>query len=387
MRRENCYDQPIFLFVFHQKCDHDDDKFFIDIAVANSLPQVVLENASRLLYLHKLDCIRANLDIVNDADNGSVCMLHMLVSPFEAGNLNNESQKKLMQELKRTKWLDPVVMDLAFERYPWLGLDRSEIIAGLSSLLHPILSKENSFAYSQGNIFDTVSHSRNIKFSSMIADLFLQQFDPSSSLSGPKFEEVHEYIQKKILSDVEDTGAQTVLLKMLDIVTKTLKTNVFLENRYGLSLRLHSSIMMASKDFSEYPYGVIFSYGRRFKGFHVRFQDIARGGLRIVSPSSPEVHALESARQYDECYSLALAQDLKNKDIPEGGSKGVLLIDTHGLSKQGQNFVMRKSVKGFCDSMLDLVVASNETRSNIVDLFGKKEILFLGPDEQVSRYM
>ena len=35
----------------------------------------------------------------------------------------------------------------------------------------------------------------------------------------------------------------------------------------------------------------------------------------------------ESARHYREAYSLAFAQQLKNKDIPEGGSKGVLLIE------------------------------------------------------------
>lgn len=29
----------------------------------------------------------------------------------------------------------------------------------------------------------------------------------------------------------------------------------------------------------------------------------------------------ESARQFDEAYGLAFAQQLKNKDIPEGGSK------------------------------------------------------------------
>lgn len=35
------------------------------------------------------------------------------------------------------------------------------------------------------------------------------------------------------------------------------------------------------------------------------------------------------------------------------------------------------------DSILDLIVETDETRENVVDLFGKKETLFLGPDEQV----
>jgi glutamate dehydrogenase len=105
--------------------------------------------------------------------------------------------------------------------------------------------------------------------------------------------------------------------------------------------------------------------------------------LRLVTPRSQELYALESARQYDECYGLALAQQLKNKDIPEGGSKAVALINTLGLSESARNFVMRKSVKAFADTVLDLIVQTDETRDNIVDLLGKKEVLYLGPDEQV----
>ena len=337
-----------------------------------------------MLYSHKLDVIRSNFDVVNDGENGKVCILHMHVSPFGEGSLEHNLPNKFTNELKRTKWLDPIVMDLVFERYLWLGLDRAEVIGALSSLLHPIMSKRNPFAYSKANIVDVVTQSRNIKHSSLIADLFLQRFAPLNGMSDQRFGEVCDCIQTAVTTDVEDIIAQTVLLKMLEIVKSSLKTNVYLENRYGLCLRLRPNVMMSESDGNELPYGVIFSYGRRFQAFHVRFDDISRGGLRLVTPTSPEAHALESARHYDECYSLALAQQLKNKDIPEGGSKGVVLIDTNGLSKQGQQFVMRKSVKAFTDTLLDLVVNNDETSSSILDFFGKKEILFLGPDEQVS---
>ncbi len=133
----------------------------------------------------------------------------------------------------------------------------------------------------------------------------------------------------------------------------------------------------------ELPYGVIFVHGRRFNGFHVRFRDIARGGLRLVTPHTPEQLALESARQYDECYGLAFAQQLKNKDIPEGGSKAVCLIAQSEFSDLGKKFIMRKSVKAFTDSLLDLIVDTPETREAVVDFLGKKEVLYLGPDEQV----
>ena len=44
---------------------------------------------------------------------------------------------------------------------------------------------------------------------------------------------------------------------------------------------------------------------------------------------------------------------------------------------------MRKAVKAMTDSMLDLIVDTEYTRENLVDFWGKKEVLYLGPDEQV----
>ena len=103
----------------------------------------------------------------------------------------------------------------------------------------------------------------------------------------------------------------------------------------------------------------------------------------MVTPASAEQWALESTRHYDECYGLAWAQQLKNKDIPEGGSKAVALINVQGLSDDGKFFVMRKSVKAMTDAILDLIVNTEYTQEYMVDYCGKKEVLYLGPDEQV----
>ena len=190
-------------------------------------------------------------------------------------------------------------------------------------------------------------------------------------------------LREKIDSEVVDRSANTLLHKMVEAVNHTYRTNVYMENRYALSLRLDPAIMQ-SDNHEASPYGVVFAHGRRFNGYHVRFRDISRGGMRIVTPASPEQLALESGRHYDECYGLSFAQQMKNKDIPEGGSKCVALVDTVGMSQQNKNFVMRKSVKAFSDSMLDLIVDTPETQSDVLDYYGKPEVLYLGPDEQVS---
>jgi glutamate dehydrogenase len=53
----------------------------------------------------------------------------------------------------------------------------------------------------------------------------------------------------------------------------------------------------------------------------VRFRDVSRGGCRLVLPPNSQAYQVESKRHFQECFQLAWAQQLKNKDIPEGGSK------------------------------------------------------------------
>lgn len=113
----------------------------------------------------------------------------------------------------------------------------------------------------------------------------------------------------------------------------------------------------------EPPYAVFFVRGRGYQGFHVRFQDVARGGLRLVCPRSLEAHGAESERLFDEAYGLARAQHLKNKDIPEGGAKAVVLVVPGGdATFAGQTFA---------DTLLDLTL-------------GSSELIYLGPDENVT---
>lgn len=338
-----------------------------------------------MLFQHKFDVVRSHLDIISDDDNGTVCMLRLLVTSMddESPDITHSTIKVLTNELKRTKWLDPKTMDLVFNRYKWIGLPKGEVVTAFCALLHPIMTKVNPFAYSMGNIFDTMTNERYIKYSASIAQLFLDKFNPDKIVERSTIEENCSKIAATICDEVEDTVAKELLLKMVDIVNHTLKTNVYVENRYSLGLRLDPRIMEQNLSQREIPYGAMFVHGRRFNAFHVRFRDIARGGMRLVTPSSHEQHALESARQYDECYDLAFSQQLKNKDIPEGGSKAVNLIDCHGLSNEAKQFVMRKSVKAFVNTIFDLIIDNNDLPKS-PDYLGTKEIIYLGPDEQVS---
>jgi len=389
-------------------------QYWLDVAMANSLPQVALEHTCRLLVAQGFDVERARLDVIPDSDNGSVTMLRLLLHPVDQNEntafSNNttdthvvENDKKfnrLQSNLKRMKWLDDTTMKLVFEDEPWLGVKRGEIITAMCNLLHPILltkaanrdAKNNAYGgniqfYSKHNILQTVTHPRSIGYAAKIASLFLSRFDPNQDFAGNneiEFQKSFDEISDEIASNVQVSYVKELLLGMIEIVGKTYKTNVYMNDRYALSFRLDPSIMgVGSEEDSSLPYGVLFIHGRRFNGYHVRFRDISRGGLRLVAPASSEQLALESARHYDECYGLAFAQQLKNKDIPEGGSKAVCLIDTNDILNGTRDFVLRKSVKAMTDSILDLMVETEETRETIVDYFGKREVLYLGPDENV----
>jgi len=356
-----------------------DRLYWIDSAIANSLPQYALEYFARVVKVNNLDIVRTHLDNVNDGENGTVTQLRMLVRVEEGDDID---WKRLKRNLKRQKWIDPSTADL-IDRVPSLGIRRAEIITGLASLMHPIMGKVNPVAYSKANIMAAVTGKAYLDLGREIADFFLEKFDPKSGhMSQSDQDAESNRLRAKIDSEVVDRSANTLLNKMVDAVNHTYRTNVYMENRYALSMRLDPAIMQ-SDNHAETPYGVVFAHGRRFNGYHVRFRDISRGGMRIVTPASSEQLALESGRHYDECYGLSFAQQMKNKDIPEGGSKCVALVDTVGMSQQNKNFVMRKSVKAFSDSILDLIVDTPETNERVLDYYGKPEVLYLGPDEQV----
>ncbi|KAK9484929.1 Glutamate/Leucine/Phenylalanine/Valine dehydrogenase-domain-containing protein [Lipomyces starkeyi] len=158
-----------------------------------------------------------------------------------------------------------------------------------------------------------------------------------------------------------------------------LRTNFYTPSKVALSFRLDPKFLPPL----EYPqplYGMFLTVGQEFRGFHLRFRDIARGGIRIVKSRSAEGYNINSRSLFDENYNLANTQQRKNKDIPEGGSKGVILLDYEHQDKATVAF------QKYIDSILDLLlpIESPSASSPIVDLYKKEEIIFMGPDENTA---
>jgi glutamate dehydrogenase len=146
--------------------------------------------------------------------------------------------------------------------------------------------------------------------------------------------------------------------KILSTIANSIRvTNAFKPSRTSLCISLDPKILIRNQ---HTPYSILCLFGDHYYGFHVRFRKIARGGLRIVSGNSTSI---TPASLLQECFDLSYTQHLKNKDIPESGSKGIIYVHQEGS--------MDDSIKQAVESILDCTVPYND-------------LLYLGPDEQIT---
>ncbi|MDZ4831419.1 MAG: NAD-glutamate dehydrogenase [Phycisphaerae bacterium] len=345
----------------------------LTIAFANARTRTMLERTAKILSYYKVSINRAYLDVIKDPPHGSVTFMAYVAQTAEGTAIDPKSDlwKSMKHDLERIKWIDEAVQEMA-ARHTSLGLARAEAILGLSHLVHQALCPVNPFAYTRDRILAAAEEQLGI--STAIVDLLIARFDPAQPLADAAFSSRAAGLHADIESKVSEPG-RTTLHKMLEAVEHTLRTNYFLPRRSGFALRLDPKFLRNSSR-PELPYGTFFVHGRGFDGFHNRFGDIARGGLRVIRPTTAAQWARESERLFDEVYGLSWAQHLKNKDIPEGGSKCAILV------RPGDD--INRCVKAFVDCMLDLITPEPETKKLVVDRFGKPEFIYLGPDENIT---
>jgi len=155
-----------------------------------------------------------------------------------------------------------------------------------------------------------------------------------------------------------------------------LKTNFWKSDKRAISFRLEPRFVNKKGDWPAQPYGIFFVLGSDFQGFHVRFRDISRGGIRMIRSRDKTHYDSNLQTMFAENYGLAYTQNNKNKDIPEFGSKGTILLDVDATD----DF---QAFQKYASSLTDLLVPHEE----VVDNYGKEELLFLGPDEGTANMM
>jgi len=142
--------------------------------------------------------------------------------------------------------------------------------------------------------------------------------------------------------------------------------------------RIHKFITFP---FREVPHGVFLVTGAHFRGFHVRFLDIARGGIRIIRSRDEASYTANARGLLEENLGLAYTQQAKNAVIPEGGSKGTILLSP---KYAGQ---LKPIFDKYAASILDLILTPGFAENRVVDRLKETEVLFFGPDENTADFM
>jgi len=225
-------------------------------------------------------------------------------------------------------------------------------------------------------------------------------------------------------NEMLDRVRKLTLSLCFEIIAKTLKTNFYRNNITALSFRLDPTFLDClpydrAKLFPELPFGLFFMKGMHFFGFHVRFKDLARGGIRTISLQNLDQLKAEQNHVFTECYNLAYTQHKKNKEIPEGGAKGVIFLQpffrldaetevlqreldltelsekekeekiAHFREEQRQEF-LHSAQRSYIESLITLINYDDAgiiRAKHVVDYWGKPEYLYVGPDENMSDEM
>ncbi|KZT11816.1 NAD-dependent glutamate dehydrogenase [Laetiporus sulphureus 93-53] len=193
-------------------------------------------------------------------------------------------------------------------------------------------------------------------------------------------QELYDKLRKTVHDKHELQVLESFLIFNKHVLGHVLKTNFYQPTKTALSFRLAPDFL-PEVEYPKKPFGMFFVIGGEFRGFHIRFRDVARGGIRIVRSRNRETYSINQRMLFDENYGLASTQNLKNKDIPEGGAKGTI------LPLLGSN--PRLCFEKYVDAVIDLLIPGQSPgiKEKIVDLYGKPEMLFFGPDEGTADLM
>ena len=247
-------------------------------------------------------------------------------------------------------------------------LKNSPEMLGILRNLKTKLAKDT---YTESAVWDSLV--QNYPYIKRLFSVFDKKFSPHGN--DHNIEKEMEALRKE-LSRLPIDIDRDILNMAAQFIFVIQKTNFYKQEKTSISFMYEPSFLN-EVDYPEKPYQIIHVIGIELRGFHIRFRDIARGGIRIVKSIDYQTYINNSDFIFDENYNLALTQQRKNKDIAEGGSKGTILL------RWGYQDKSEIAFKKYINGLLDLMLPDD----HIVDDYGKEVILFLGPDEGTADLM
>jgi glutamate dehydrogenase len=234
-----------------------------------------------------------------------------------------------------------------------------------------------------------------------LTKLFELRFDPEVEDREAKYEAALAATSQDIRAyntghKQLDEFRRSVFRAALAFIRRTLKTNFFVAEKHALSFRLDPAYLEdLGPDFTadlppERPFRITYFHGRHGLGYHIGFSDIARGGWRTILTKTRDDYVTVANSVFRETYVLAHTQHLKNKDIYEGGSKLVVVVNApDARTKEQMTQTLHKVQYGFINAFLDIFITENGSAKDprVVDYYREDEPIELGPDENMHDEM
>lgn len=425
--RDNCQSEVRYESKWEEK---GSASMYLVLAWKNTPKHNFLYRLARVVYRHGLSVKRVIATYTNEDAPHKQSVLVMSLSlhgsngqaAWEIADIPD-----LLREISSVKYFEG--FDNIDEHLVSPGIvsgNMGNLLRAMVTFIHQALVHIDPNIYTIENVEEALC--RHPELTVQLCQAFKSRFDPEHS-NIDQFNKIRSIF----LNDVSqlDTGQENndlrrknVLFQGMNFINHTLKTNFFRLNYTALSFRLDPAYLdeipfEREKKFPKLPYAIFFIQGMYFFGFHIRFKDLSRGGLRTIFPTQIEQMVAERNNVFTECYHLAWTQHKKNKDIPEGGSKGVIFLQPFSqidfespilkkelewqkiepaeieeriaTFKQEQKLeYLHQSQRAFIDNLIVIVNSDADGKiraRGIVDYWNRPEYIYLGPDENMHDSM
>ncbi|MFZ0566232.1 MAG: NAD-glutamate dehydrogenase domain-containing protein [Chlamydiales bacterium] len=387
-----------------------------------------LYRLARVVHQHGLVMRRVNAAYLNPYKVNSI-----LILSFGLHGKTGEPAWEIadipdfLQEMVTLKYFGSLdLFDATFVQTGLLRGNMANLLRAMMNFIHQVLVNVDPNLYRLENIEEGLC--RHPTLTTKLCDAFEQKFHPRRA-DLTQFEKSREEFLQLVSQldtghEYHDIRRKNILLQGMNFVHHTLKTNFYRNNKTAFAFRLDPNYLNhtpfdRSKLFPVLPYGIFYIKGMHFTSFHIRFKDLSRGGLRTVYPERKERMLAERNTVFLECYNLAYTQHKKNKDIPEGGAKGIIFLKPYERLASEAEILAREIQKtgipeeeiedkikqfkeeqkleylyqtqrAFITSFLSLINYSEEgilAAKDIVDYWEKPEYIYLGPDENMHDTM
>ncbi|MCG8687401.1 MAG: NAD-glutamate dehydrogenase [Desulfobacterales bacterium] len=253
------------------------------------------------------------------------------------------------------------------------SLENADHKAAFASRIH----ESNKFTYVSRTIMETAcEHPDLLKFLFRLFDLKFNPAGPGELTAADLEKEWDSFERMLAVRFMDFPLGQDIFSFMFKFIPGTLKTNFYKSEKRSFAFRMDQQILDPLV-FEQFVFGIFFANGHYACGTHLRADDIARGGLRMIRVT-PGNHAAELDNAVLLNYALGpKAQRLKHKDICESGSKGVVV--PHALyASYGM-----EALYDYTEGIMDLMLPD----ASVKDHYGKPEMVFFGPDEGTAPLM